>query len=121
MNNKGQVLIIFVIFLPILLMILGFTIDFGLLSIEKRKISNNTYDAVEFYINNLNDIDIKNKSTKLLESNLNDIDIKIIDNNEYVEITVIKNRKCLYNILSRNQEIKIVYKGFKESKEVIKG
>ena len=112
MNNKGQVLVIFVILLPILLMILGFVVDLGLLSIEKRKISNNTYDAVEYYLES-ND---KDKTINLLNDNLDGVDIKINDSEDYVEITVKKNYKGLYK-----EEINITYKGRKETKEIIKG
>lgn len=117
MNNKGQVLVIFVILLPIFLMILAFIIDIGLLSIEKRRIDNNAYDAVEYYLDNSD----KEKTTKLLEDNLNDIEININDNGDYVEITVIKDYKGLYTIISNDREINITYKGIKETKEIIKG
>lgn len=117
MNNKGQVLVIFVILLPILLMILSLVVDLGLLSIEKRKIDNNTYDAVEYYLESNN----KEKTISLLNDNLNDIEIKINDNDDYIEIIVTKNYKGLYTIISNNQEIKIIYKGIKETKEIIKG
>ena len=121
MNNRGQVLIIFVIMLPIFLMVLALVIDLGLLSIEKRKISNNTYDAVEYYLNNVDDINIKEKTIKLLESNLNNIEIDLINNVDYVEIKVEKEYKSLYTIISNDQNISIIYKGIKESKEIIKG
>ena len=117
MNNRGQVLVIFVILLPIFLMILALVIDLGLLSIEKRKLSNNTYDAVEYFLES-ND---KDKTTKLLENNLNNVEISVNDKDDYVEITVIKEYKSLYNIISNNKEISITYKGIKESKEIIKG
>ena len=117
MNNKGQVLIIFVILLPIFLMILALVIDLGLLSIEKRKISNNTYDAVEYYLSNPN----IEKTIKLLESNLEDIKVNIEDKKDYVEIIVKKEYKSLYTIISNDQEINITYKGIKETKKIIKG
>lgn len=121
MNNKGQVLIIFVIILPILLIIFGFVVDLGLFALEKRKINNNTYDAVEYYLENIDNEEIKEKTIKLIESNLKDIEIDIIDNDEYIEIIVIKKYKSLYTVISNNQNIKITYKGIKESKEIIKG
>jgi len=116
MNNKGQVLIIFVIMLPIFLLLVTFIIDLGMLSIEKRKISNNAYDAVNYYLENFN----KEKTIKLLEDNLQNIDIEIFDNAEYVEITVKKKYKVIFNIIYDN-EIIITYKGIKENKEIIKG
>ena len=116
MNNKGQVLVIFVILLPIFLMILTFIVDLGLLSIEKRKINNNTYDAVEYYLENNNE----ENTIKLLENNLSDIKVEINDTDSYVEISVLKEYKGIYNIIYDN-EIIVTYRGIKESKEIIKG
>ena len=121
MNNKGQVLVIFVIILPIFLMILGLIVDLGLFALEKRKIDNNIYDAVDYYLDNIDNVDIKEKTIKLLENNLDNVDIKIIDENDYIEIIATKNYKSLYTIISNNQEFNIKYKGIKETKEIIKG
>ena len=121
MNNKGQVLVIFVIILPILLIILGLVVDLGLFALEKRKIDNNTYDSIEYYLKNIDTEDIKEKTTKLLENNLDNVDIKIIDENDYIEITVIKNYKSIYSVISNYEDINIKYKGIKETKEIIKG
>lgn len=116
MNNKGQVLVVFVILLPILLLIFTFVVDIGLLSIEKRKISNNTYDAVEYYLENLD----KEKTMNLLNSNLEDIKIDIIDEDIYVIISVEKKYKGIFNIIYDNK-IVVKYKGNKETKDIIKG
>lgn len=116
MNNKGQVLVTFIILLPIFLILFTFIIDIGLLSIEKRKISNNTFDATEYYLST-ND---KEKTIELLNSNLEDVDIEIIDNKESVIINVKKEYKGIYKIIYDNN-ISISYKGIKQSKEIIKG
>ena len=122
MNNKGQSLVVFIIILPILLMIFTLIIDLGFMYIEKRNIDNNCYDAVEYYLNNINKEDIEKKVNKLLNENIKSIDKIIInDTNDYVEISVSKNRKSIYSIISNNTEIKIVYKGMKEDKRIIKG
>ena len=122
MNNKGQILVIFVIMLPIFLILLTFVIDLGLVSIEKRNISNNTYDCVEYYLNNKDDENIEDKIKSLLNKNINNIDnIKINNTDEYIEITVSKKHKSLYSVISNNYDIKITYKGIKESNEIIKG
>ena len=116
MNNKGQVLVIFVILLPIFLMIFTFVIDLGMLSIEKRKIDNNTYDAVEYYL----DSNDKEKTIKLIENNIENIKVDIKDSENSVEISVSKEYKGIYNIIYDN-EIKITYIGNKETKKIIKG
>lgn len=120
MNNKGQVLVIFVILLPIFLLLLTFVVDYGLLSIEKRKVDTNTHDAIEYYLENIDDHDVYNKTMKLIESNLKDVEINIKDGNEFVEISVKSNYKSLFkNIIKEDLTIK--YKGIKSSKEIIKG
>ena len=116
MNNKGQVLVIFVILLPIFLMILTFVIDLGMLSIEKRKCDNNTYDAIEYYLDSNN----KEKTIKLIENNIEDVSVDIIDSENSVKISVSKEYKGIYNIIYDN-EIKITYIGNKETKKIIKG
>ena len=116
MNSRGQVLVIFVILLPIFLMIFTFIIDLGMLSIEKRKCDNNTYDAVEYYL----DSNDKEKTIKLIENNIEDIKVNIEDSENSVEISVSKEYKGIYNIIYDN-EIKITYIGNKETKKIIKG
>ena len=117
MNNKGQVLVIFVVMLPIFLIILTLVVDLGLISFEKRNISNNTIDAVEYYLES-ND---EEKTKDLLEENIDDIVVTITDNNSYVEITVIKKCKGLYSIIKNEDIIEVTYKGIKEDKSIIKG
>lgn len=120
MNNKGQVLVMLVIILPILLLILTFTIDYGLLSVEKRKLQNNTYEALEYYLDNYNDDNIYDKTIKLLETNLNDVEISIKDTDDYVEIEVKNNYKNLYSKIM-NEDLNIKYIGLKTDKKIIKG
>ena len=122
MNNKGQTLVIFVIILPILLIMLTLIIDLGFMYIEKRNIENNVYDSVEYYLENIAEEDINNKVNKLLDKNIKDIDKLIInDEEEFVEIKVSKIRKSIYSIIINNTEISVKYKGYKESKRIIKG
>lgn len=120
MNSKGQVLVVFIIILSILSLMLTFVIDYGLMSVEKRKISNNTYDALQYYLENIDDKQVYDKTIKLLESNLDDVQINIVDNNDYIEIEVNSNYKSLIGRITNNDLI-IKYKGIKDSKEIIKG
>ena len=122
MNNKGQTLVIFVIVLPILLIMFTLIIDLGFLYIEKRNISNNVYDSVEYYLENIEAEEVKNDVEKLLNKNVKNIeDIKIKENEEYVEIYLTKTRKSLYSIITHDTKISVNYIGYKENKEIIKG
>ena len=120
MNSKGQTLVMFIILLPIILLMFVFTVDYGLLSLEKRKLVNNTYDAMEYYLENVNQNDVEEKTIKLLLSNLSDADVNITNTNDIVEIEVKSNYNSLINAIT-NKDLIIKYTGIKESKEIIKG
>lgn len=121
MNNKGQTLVIFIVVLPILLLLLTIVIDLGFLYIEKRSIDNDTYDAVLYYLENKNIVDIESKTKNLLNSNIENCEIKINDNDNFIEITVSKEYKGLYSIISKDTSIEVTYKGIKENNKIIKG
>ena len=121
MNNKGQTLVVFVIILPIILIMLTLVIDLGLLYIEKRNIDNNVYDSVLYYLENIEEDNIKDKTYKLLNKNIKDRNIFIKKKNKYIKITFSKKRKRKYSIITQNTNIKIKYKGLKEDKKIIKG
>ncbi len=46
MNNKGQVLVAFLLLLPLFFLITAFLFDFGSLSIQKRRITNIVEEAL---------------------------------------------------------------------------
>lgn len=119
MNNRGQTLAIFVIFIPIILILLTLIIDLGLLYIEKRSINNNTKDAVEYYLNNIESSNVLDNTKKLLNKNLDDVNITINDTDTYVEITVSKRWNSLS--IKSDEDISITYKGIKDSNKIIKG
>jgi len=121
MNNKGQVLVSFIILLPFILLLFTIVIDLGFMYIEKRNISNNTRDAVEYYLENKDKPNVVDSTKKLLNKNINNIEISINDSTDYVEITVSKSHKGIFNILKNNSEINITYKGNKKDNKVIKG
>lgn len=121
LNNKGQVLVIFVILLPIFLIILTGIVDIALLNIEKKKLDNNTHDAVEFYLDNYDDSNVENDTKELLNKNLKNIDINITDNNEIITIKVIKKYKSIYSVISKKEKLTSIYTGNKETKKIIKG
>ena len=47
-NRNGQVLIAFMLMLPLILLFLGLIIDIGLVFIEKRKIENNIKSVISY-------------------------------------------------------------------------
>ena len=133
MNSKGQVLVMFIIILPVLLIIFipwlycllyifALVAELGLSYIEKRNISSNTYDAVEYYLKNQEDPQIDSKVKILLNKNIDDIDeIKINNTDSFIEIAVTKKNNSIYNKILNNSVITVTYKGLKNYNKIIKG
>ena len=48
MNNRGQSLVTFILILPIILIITSLAIDYGMVSIDKRMISNNMKSSIKY-------------------------------------------------------------------------
>lgn len=120
-NNKGQVLVVFVILLPIFLIILTGLIDICILNIEVKKLNTNTYDAVEYYLDNIDDENVLDDTKALLNKNLKNIDIIINDNEDSINIKVVKNYKSIYSVISKKENITSIYIGNKETKKIKKG
>ena len=121
-DNKGQTLVVFIIMLPIILIIFTLVIDLGLLYINKRNIENNVSNAIGYYLKNMENPNAEVNMTDMINRNVKNID-KINVNNtlEYIEVNVIKENKSLYNLLKGKNNLEVIYKGYKESKKIIKG
>ena len=115
--NRGQVLPIFVILLPILFIILFYIVDVGLMYTEKRKIVNNTKEAISYYLDSNN----RDNTLDLLNRNIKGADVSIDIDTEYITIRVKKKHNSIYNMINLNNEINITYKGNLETKRIVKG
>lgn len=115
MNNKGQVLAVFIILLPIVLLIFCLLVDLGMLYLEKRTIDNNLKSTISYGLNHLDDDNIEFKMGQILKDNISDIDSLYIDIDENkIHITLVKKQPSLFEItsLKSNYEIKISYTGY---------
>lgn len=116
MNNKGQVLIIFVILIPILMLIMSMIVNIGYLQIEKKNVDSIVRDAVEFYLND-SSTDKDKLVRELITKNIDDSNISINEDVFYVEISVSTKIKGLLNA----DEYKVTYRGYKDTLKIIKG
>lgn len=119
-DNKGQILPLFIIIIPIILIFVSYVVDLGIMATDKRKLNNIVKDAVSYYINHDSE-NVYGDTLEYLNKNIKSADITILDYDDYVVITVIKKRKSIYSIININNEIRVEYVGYKESKRIIKG
>lgn len=118
MNNKGQVLIIFVILIPILILVMSMIVNIGYLQIEKKNIDNTVRDALEFYLNS-SDTDKDTLAKELINKNIATNNISIDEDEFYVEISVSAPVK---GILNKNEDkYNVTYRGYKDTLKIIKG
>ena len=117
MNRKGQVLVVFVLILPLILLFLGLIIDIGNSLIIRKKYENIIRDVIVY---NLKDYDEEQAdiSIYLIEKNIkNNIDDNVTINskivNNILEVSLKSNYKSIFssifNIGLNNININIKY------------
>lgn len=114
LNNKGQVLVCFVIMLPILLLAIALIVNLGIYGLEKRKVSNTVKDTIKYGLNHIDDDNVKDTMRDLIIQNIDDInasDINITTNNSYIKINVTKTEKALFSGFNNNLQIDVTYSG----------
>lgn len=123
MNRKGQVLVAFIILLPVLFIVFALIIDLGNLYIEKRKIDNNIKDVIEYSLNNIEENkDLENKIKNQLNLNIDNIqylDIKI--NDKIIEIKLEKTNNSIFSTILNVSNLKISshYKGYINDDKIV--
>lgn len=116
MNHKGQVLVAFILLLPLLLMAVALIIDTGLLYIEKRRLNHVVSDTVEYGMekNGVEEDTLKN----LLSKNIEQEFVTQIDMDENkIKLCVSYDKKSVFAFLFKRDsyEIKSCYKGIRTS------
>lgn len=110
MNNKGQVLIIFVLFLPILLLILAALVEIGDLLVYQNKLESNARYIASYGVEHLDDINIKNK-LQILNSENFDGKAKISINETSVTVYVKQKKDNVFTFINIPLTVEFTYKG----------
>lgn len=116
MNNaRGQVLVLFCILLPILLLSVAIIVDIGFSYYEKRKIEHVMKDTLIYALDHITEEKtiLKTNIAHLMNENIDDIYemvIQIEENN--IELHIEKRLKCLFSFMKTPyQMIKLHYIG----------
>lgn len=118
MNKQGQVLIPFLILLPILLLLVGLIIDFGMAYQEKRKMEHVIKDTITYALNHITEEEstLKINMTYLLNENLKNLhDIRIEIKEKKVTIRLEKKIETIF--LPKKNTVKLSYQGVLENGE----
>jgi len=107
MNKKGQVLVFFVILIPVLVTIAAFAIDMGYNFYQSNKLHSINHMVLKYGLEHISRSDVRTKMIDLLYKNDKDIDsyeLKIEDNN----ITLM-TKKTVDSIFGKAINIKFYY------------
>lgn len=109
MNNKGQTLVVFVLFLPVLVIVITMIINKSNMYYDKRNMENIAKEAINYGLSNIEDENIENKIKIFISKNIDcEKEVKIEDGE--IRVTLIKENKTIKKILGYGN-IKIKYKG----------
>ena len=109
MNSKGQTLVVFVLFLPVLVIVITMIINKSNMYYDKRNMENIAKEAINYGLNNIEDENIEDKIKIFISKNIEcEKEIKIEDGE--IRVTLIKENKTIKKILGYGN-IKIKYKG----------
>ena len=109
-DRKGQVLVAFVLLIPVIIMILALIVDVGFLYVEKRNTDNVIRDVTNYGLDKLNlekNI-LQDNITKLVNANLDEIqDLSIVINTNSVEINITRNKQSIFSNVYKKANYRI--------------
>ncbi len=123
LSNNGQSLVIFAVFLPFIIMLLAFIIDYGMLKISKNRLDSINKMTLKYGMKNINN-NPKEKMDNLIKTNDNDItryDIDINEENKSIRLTLNKKINSFsYKIIKKEEyDLKSVYEGYIKDNKII--
>lgn len=123
LGNKGQALVIFVVFIPMLIMLGTFIVDQSISKYEKRHIDEVNKMAIKYALNHT-DSNMDNDIKDIIEKNANDINdynINIDDENNKITLTIKKEIPGFFGkIIGKDiYKIESIYTGYIENNKVI--
>ena len=123
MNRKGQVLVMFIILLPIFFIIMTLLIDIGNLILTNNEINDVSYMVLEHCLDHLDEEDILDTSKELLKLNNKELNIesfKIENSKVYLNVSY-QVKGIISNIINiKLFDINNKYEAYiKEDKKII--
>jgi len=102
MNKKGQSLITFVLFLPIIVLFIAFIIDVALSTLRKNKIDGIITTNMQIILES--DIRDVNKIESVIKTNDDNIEVLARIDSDTLKIYVKDNNKSIYGKIVNNKE-----------------
>ena len=122
LNNHGQVLILFIIFIPIFIALLAIAVDLGLIAYNRKDLNGISIAALSYVKQNIKDYEKEEIRKIVLENDKNITVVKLDDNDQNVVLVLKKSINSIFgSIIGLDQyNINSSYKYNKETKKIIR-
>ena len=113
LNNKGQSLVMFILIIPIVLLLLVLIYDVAEALYEKNRLSNTSYLAIEYALDNIDSVDENDIIEYILKNSENLNNISVIIKDGVIDIELDKNIKGVFGKSFKFDlvEVKSKYRG----------
>lgn len=110
-NNKGQVLVLFVLMVPLIIFIIAYFLENMFISNEKQKLDNINQMLIEYSYENKENVGLYDAILNLALKNDKEIIIESFDINiDYIEITLSKNMDSMFGKIIGINKYEIISK-----------
>lgn len=121
MGRKGQVLVGFLLLLPLFLILFVFVVDVGFMKIAERSVENTIKEAITYGLKQeqLPEDDKQQKIETILKKNIDSIQtLEVTVTSEEIKVHVVVTRQNLFGTLINQRIYKIdkTYKGYNDQK-----
>ena len=121
MGRKGQVLVGFLLLLPLFLILFVFVVDVGFMKIAERNIENTIKEAITYGLKQeqLPEDEKQQKIETILKKNIDSIQtLEVTVASEEIKVHVVVTRQNLFGTLINQRIYKIdkTYKGYNDQK-----
>lgn len=121
MGHKGQVLVGFLLLLPLFLILFVFVVDVGFMKIAERNIENTIKEAITYGLKQeqLPEDEKQQKIETILKKNIDSIQtLEVTVASEEIKVHVVVTRQNLFGTLINQRIYKIdkTYKGYNDQK-----
>lgn len=121
MGRKGQVLVGFLLLLPLFLILFVFVVDVGFMKIAERNVENTIKEAITYGLKQeqLPEDEKQQKIETILKKNIDSIQmLEVTVTSEEIKVHVVVTRQNLFGTLINQRIYKIdkTYKGYNDQK-----
>lgn len=122
MDRKGQVLVGFLLLLPLLLIFFVFVIDIGFMKVEERKLENTVKEAITYGLKQESpEEDVQQQVETMIRKNIDNIEfLDTVVTNGNIQVHLSTRQKNVFGIILNQRMYKIEkrYQGYLENETI---